>query len=127
MAVIIKPMETEAEIRGKAYVHWRAWHEAYAGIVDQGYLDRMTLEKCERAAFKWPDNILVAKDGERVVGFVGFDDVPLVSALGEDGIVRGADARVHPRLPDPGPFPARRRLRQAAVLRHSGGSPVVFV
>ena len=69
MSVLIKPMETEAEIRGKAYVHWKSWQESYAGIVDAGYLERMTLEKCEDIAFRYPDNILVARDGERVVGF----------------------------------------------------------
>ena len=69
MPYILKPMETEAEIRGKAYVHWKSWQESYAGIVDAGYLDRLTLEKCEEIAFRYPESVLVAKDGERVVGF----------------------------------------------------------
>ena len=69
MAFVIKPMETEAEIRGKAYVHWKSWQETYAGIVDAGYLERQTLEKCEDMAFRYPESVLVAKDGERVVGF----------------------------------------------------------
>ncbi len=30
----IKRMETEEEIRGKAFVHWKSWHEAYPGLVD---------------------------------------------------------------------------------------------
>ena len=25
----IKPLETEEEIKGKAFVHWQAWKEAY--------------------------------------------------------------------------------------------------
>ncbi len=69
MSIIIKPMETEAEIRGKAYVHWKSWQESYAGIVDAGYLERLTLERCEELAFRYPDSILIAKDGDRVVGF----------------------------------------------------------
>jgi len=69
MAIEIKTMETDAEIRGKAYVHWKSWQEAYPGLLDQAYLDRLTLEKCENIAFSWPENTLVAKDGERVVGF----------------------------------------------------------
>lgn len=69
MPWIIKPMETEAEIRGKAYVHWKSWQESYAGIVDAGYLERLTLEKCEEMAFRYPESILVAKDRDRVVGF----------------------------------------------------------
>lgn len=68
----IKPMETDAETEGKAYVHWRSWQEAYAGIVDPAYLAALTLEKCRKIARRWPDRILVAKDGERVVGFVGY-------------------------------------------------------
>lgn len=72
MSIEIKPMESDDEIRGKAYVHWKAWQEAYVGIVDQGYLDALTLEKCTDIAFCWPDNLLVAKDGQKVVGFAGY-------------------------------------------------------
>ena len=74
MSITIKKMETDAEIRGKALVHWRAWHEAYAGLVSQDYLDKLTLERCEKMAFSWPDNTVVAKDGETVVGFVAWGD-----------------------------------------------------
>lgn len=74
MNIIIKRMETEEEIRGKAYVHWEAWQEAYPGLVSREYLDNLTLEKCEKMAFAWPDNLLVAKEGDRVIGFVGFGD-----------------------------------------------------
>lgn len=72
MSIEIRKMETDAEIRGKAYVHWKSWQEAYPGIVSREYLDRLTLEKCEEIAFRWRDNILVAKDGDRVAGFVGY-------------------------------------------------------
>ncbi|MBQ7715744.1 MAG: GNAT family N-acetyltransferase [Clostridia bacterium] len=74
MSIIIKKMETEDEIKGKAYVHWRSWHEAYLGLVSREYLDRLTLEKCEETAFRWRDNLLVAKDADRVIGFVGYGD-----------------------------------------------------
>ena len=72
MNIVIKKMETPEEIRGKAYVHWKAWHQAYPGLVDQQYLDRLTLEKCEQIAFNWPDGLLVAKDNDKVIGFVGY-------------------------------------------------------
>lgn len=72
MSIIIKKMENDAEIKGKAYVHWKTWQEAYLGIVDQGYLDALTLEKCERNAYRWPESTLVAKDGERVIGFSAY-------------------------------------------------------
>ena len=77
MNIIIKAMETEAEIRGKAYVHWKSWQEAYPGLVSPAYLEKLSLEKCEEIAFRRPKNTLVAKDGERVLGFVcygGGDD-----------------------------------------------------
>ena len=72
MSIIIKKMETEEEIRGKAFVHWRSWQEAYSGIVDQRFLEELTLKKCESIAFRWTENIIIAKDGERVIGFVGY-------------------------------------------------------
>ncbi len=69
---IIKKMESEGEINGKGYVHYKSWHETYSGLVDAAYLERLTLEKCTEIARKWPDNIIVAKDEEKVVGFVGY-------------------------------------------------------
>lgn len=71
MPITIKPMETDAEIKGKAFVHWKCWQDIYPGLVSQEYLEKFTLEKSEEKAFQWRDNILVAKDGDRVVGFVG--------------------------------------------------------
>ena len=29
MGIIIKRMETDEEIKGKAFVQWKTWHEAY--------------------------------------------------------------------------------------------------
>ncbi len=72
MDIKIKNMESEEEIKGKAYVHWKAWHEAYAGLVSREFLEAWTLEKCEKIAHKWPDNILIAKEGENVVGFSAY-------------------------------------------------------
>lgn len=72
MNVLIKKMETDSEIRGKAYVHFRSWHEAYRGLVDPVYLDKLTLAKCEEIAFRLRENLLVALDGKTVVGFAGY-------------------------------------------------------
>ena len=72
MDITIKKMETDDEIKGKSYVHWKSWQEAYPGIVDQQYLDTLTLDKCESIAYRWTDNIIIAKDGDAVVGFVGY-------------------------------------------------------
>lgn len=74
MSVIIKKIETDDEIRGKAFVYWKSWHEAYPGLVDQGYLDALTLEKCEKMAYSWPNDLIVAKHEDRVIGFVGYGD-----------------------------------------------------
>ena len=72
MSITITPMTTEADMLGKAYVHWKSWQETYTGLIDQNYLDNvMTLAKCESIARRYPQNLWVAKDGERVVGFVG--------------------------------------------------------
>ena len=68
----IKLMESWEEIDGKGYVHYKSWHETYTGLVDAGYLEGITLEKCTGIARQWPDNIIVAKDGDKVIGFVGF-------------------------------------------------------
>lgn len=72
MSIEIKPMKTEQQILGKAYVHWKAWHEAYSGLVSRTYLDALTLEKCEALAHRWTDGILVAEQAESVIGFVGY-------------------------------------------------------
>lgn len=69
---VIKKMESEDEINGKGYVHYKSWQETYAGLIDAGYLEGHTLDVCTAIAHRWPDNIIVAKDGERVVGFAGY-------------------------------------------------------
>ncbi len=74
MNIELKKMETDDEIKGKAFVHWKAWHVAYPGLVSQRYLDAMTLEKCEKMAYSWLDNLIVAKEKGRVIGFVGYGD-----------------------------------------------------
>ncbi len=48
MGIILKKMETADEIKEKAYVHWKSWHEACTGIVSQENLDKLTLEKYEK-------------------------------------------------------------------------------
>lgn len=69
---LIKKMESEDEINGKAYVHYRSWHETYTGLIDGKYMEGITIEKCTEIAYQWPDNLLVAKDGDKVIGFVGY-------------------------------------------------------
>ena len=70
--VLIKTPETDDEIRGRAYVHWKAWQEAYTGLIDPAYLEKRTLERSLERAYEWTDRVLIAKDGGRVVGFTSF-------------------------------------------------------
>lgn len=63
---------TADDMDGKGYVHWRGWHDTYAGLIPQSYLDKMTLEKCVEMAHKWPEGLLVAKHVGKVIGFAGY-------------------------------------------------------
>ena len=73
MNIVIKEMETEEEIKAKGYVDWKTVREAYSELLSQDYLDSAeTLEKCVERAFKWRDNMLLAKDGDKVIGFAGY-------------------------------------------------------
>ena len=83
MTLVIKPMETDEEVRGKALVHWRCWQEVYRGMISQDYLDNFTLEKCTERAFAWRDNFIVAKEDDHVVGFVGYGASTGITDMGE--------------------------------------------
>ena len=72
MDFVVKLVETEEELRGKAHVQWRSWHETYAGLVPASYLDNVTEEKCLSLALRFPDNLLAAMDGDGVIGFAGY-------------------------------------------------------
>ena len=68
-SIIIKTAETDEELCGRGYVHCTAWQEAYRGIVSDRWLDTMTVEATTARARKSPENTLVAKDKDKVVGF----------------------------------------------------------
>ena len=68
-SIVIKLAETDEELCGRGYVHCTAWQEAYRGIVCDRYLDTMTVEATTVRARKFPENTLVAKDKDKVVGF----------------------------------------------------------
>lgn len=72
MQITIKKMETEKEIKGKAFVHFKSWQEAYSGIVEQVFLDKKTINKCLETAINAKENTIIAKEGDRVVGFVQY-------------------------------------------------------
>ena len=68
-SICIKLAETDEELRGRGYVHCTSWQEAYRGIVSDRYLDTMTVEATTARARQFPENTLVAKDKDKVVGF----------------------------------------------------------
>ena len=68
-SICIKMAETDEELCGRGYVHCTAWQEAYRGSVCDRYLDTMTVEATTARARQFPENTLVAKDQEKVVGF----------------------------------------------------------
>ena len=67
--IIIKPMETLAEMEGKSQVHYTSWQETYRGQLPDDYLDSMSPEKCLAITRHWPERTLVALEGNTVVGF----------------------------------------------------------
>ena len=72
MGYVVKPMETAEEMDGKGYVHYKSWQETYRVLMEASYLEGVTLERCQAMARKWTDNILVAKDGDKVIGFAAY-------------------------------------------------------
>ena len=80
---VIKPMQSEDEIDGKAYVHFQACHEAYSDLMDPSYLQALTLEKCKNITQRRTDNVLIAKDGEQVIGFAIYDACQDLPGYGE--------------------------------------------
>ena len=72
MKIIIKTMETPEEIEGKSIVHWQTWREAYDDLLPVEFQETMTLERCRFFSQKYPENTLIAMDGEQVVGFISY-------------------------------------------------------
>lgn len=69
----VRPMITAQERAGRAFVHYTAWREAYAGILDSRILDSHTLARCQEVAEKYPENTLVLTDRDKVVGFARYE------------------------------------------------------
>lgn len=83
-------VESELDIQGKGYVHWKSWMETYIGLIDQSFLDtRQTLENCIRMARieKERNNStsILSKDNDKVVGFISFgenrEDMPNIGEV----------------------------------------------
>ena len=72
MKIIIKTMETPEEIEGKSLVHWQTWREAYDDLLPAEFQETMTLDRCRFFSQKYPENTLIAMDGNKVVGFISY-------------------------------------------------------
>ena len=68
MIIEIRDMHP-ADYDRKGYVHWKSWQETYTGLIDEVYLEKQSLEKCQTIAHRWPGNTLVAVLDGVVVGF----------------------------------------------------------
>ncbi|MDB5869133.1 MAG: GCN5-related N-acetyltransferase [Polaromonas sp.] len=73
-----------------AEIHVATWHAAYKDLMPEDHLNKMTVEKRQaywREAIEYSEpQLLVATDGEQVVGFVGYDrsrDAKTRSTVGE--------------------------------------------
>lgn len=53
----------------KGYVHHRTWAETYTGLIDDAFIRKQTLERCQEIAHRWPENTLVAELDGKIVGF----------------------------------------------------------
>jgi ribosomal protein S18 acetylase RimI-like enzyme len=67
-------MKTDEEMDGKGYVHWKSWQETYAGLMPQACLDKLSLEQTVSWAHSWPQNTLVLKKNDQVIGFSCFGE-----------------------------------------------------
>lgn len=72
MEYTIRQPATDAELDGKAFVHYTAWNESYSGLIPQTYLDTRSPEQCRTIARRPGAHTLVAIAEEKVVGFTNY-------------------------------------------------------
>lgn len=70
--IIIREAKFE-DAKDKGYVHYKSWQETYAGIINQEYLDKMSIEKCVKIAEEYLENNLVAELNGKLVGFLCYN------------------------------------------------------
>jgi len=81
---------TSRDAKAIAEIHVATWQAAYKDLLPEDYLAKITVEKRQaywREAIEFSEpQLLVATEGEQVVGFVGFDrsrDAGTKSTVGE--------------------------------------------
>ncbi len=70
--IIIREAKLE-DAKDKGYVHYKSWQETYTGIINQEYLDKMSIEKCVKIAEEYLENNLVAEFDGKIVGFLCYN------------------------------------------------------
>ncbi len=58
---------------GKGLVHYLSWQETYTGLIDQEYLDTLSLERSVEIAKQYPQNTFIAEIGGKTVGFAAYN------------------------------------------------------
>jgi GNAT superfamily N-acetyltransferase len=81
---------TARDAKAIAEIHVATWQAAYKDLMPEDYLNQMTVEKRQaywREAIEYSEpQLLVATDGDQLVGFVGYDrsrDAKTRSTVGE--------------------------------------------
>ncbi len=70
--IVIRDAELK-DAEGKGYVHYISWQETYTGLMNQEYLDKMSVEKCVNIAKKYPENTLISEVDGTIVGFACYN------------------------------------------------------
>ena len=86
---LVRPA-TARDAAGIAEIHVATWQAAYKHLIPEDYLNKMTLQKRQaywREAIEYSEpQLLVATQGDQLVGFVGYDrsrDAKTRSTVGE--------------------------------------------
>ena len=69
---MIKQLETQEEINGMGFVLCQSWHETYTGLIDQEYLNQITVEKGVKIAAAQKNHAMIALVDNQVIGLVGY-------------------------------------------------------
>ena len=77
------------DAEGRGYVHYKSWQETYTGLINQEYLDKISIEKRIEAAKSNASNTVIAEVDGNIVGFAcyhqckftGFEEYGEISAI----------------------------------------------
>lgn len=72
--IIIRDYKIE-DAEGKGYVSYKSWQETYTGIINQEYLNSMSVEKSVEMSKKYDnsENTLIAEADGKIIGFACYN------------------------------------------------------